>query len=239
MLAILQGLRPKWEGHHGVRIPDKALTAAIDLSVRFDGDHQLPDKATDLVDKAGARTRAPVLSMMPGGKGIGVARHGDAEATELTIAQVLADKVGVPLEIITGHLEGAIRSRLLHLEAYLKGRIIGQDQVVDRVCQRLLMAHAGVAPRHGPLAVFLFLGPTGVGKTECARSLANFLFGSESEMIRLDMSEYMEEHSTARLIGSPPGYVGHDEGGHLTGQLRSHPEKARGRCGFFDFIVGK
>ena len=222
-LSILQGLRPKWEGHHQVRIPDKALAAAVDLSVRFDGDHQLPDKAIDLVDKAGARTRVPVLSMMPGGKGIGVARPGGTEVTEVTIAQVLADKVGVPLEIITGHLEGAIRSRLLDLEAYLKGRIIGQDQAVDRVCQRLLMAHAEVTHRRGPLAVLLFLGPTGVGKTECARALATFLFGSEAAMIRLDMSEYMEEQSTAKLIGSPPGYIGHEQEGQLTGQLRTHP----------------
>jgi len=222
-LAILRGLRPTWEGHHSVHITDRSLEAAIDLSVRFDGDHQLPDKAIDLVDKAGARTRVPLLSMMPDGKGIGVARPGGAEVTEVTIAQVLADKLGVPLEIITGHLEGAIQSRLLNLDNYLKRRIIGQDHAVERVCQRLLMAHAGIAHRRGPLAVLLFLGPTGVGKTECARALATFLFGSDSAMIRLDMSEYMEEQSTAKLIGSPPGYIGHEEEGQLTGQLRTHP----------------
>ena len=115
------------------------------------------------------------------------------------------------------------RSRLLDMEASLKQRVIGQDQAVERVCRRLLMAHAGLSPRRGPLGVFLFLGPTGVGKTELAKSIARFLFGNANEMIRLDMSEYIEEHSVAKLVGSPPGYVGHDEEGQLTGQLRSHP----------------
>jgi ATP-dependent Clp protease ATP-binding subunit ClpC len=145
------------------------------------------------------------------------------EITALTIAQVLSEKMGVPLEVITGHLEGMNRSRMLDMEAFLTQRVIGQDQAVERVCQRLLMAHAGLTPRRGPLGVFLFLGPTGVGKTELAKAVAGFLFGSANEMIRLDMSEYMEEHSTAKLIGSPPGYVGHDEEGQLTGQLRTHP----------------
>ena len=163
--------------------------------------------------------------------------------TELTVAQVLSDKIGVPLEVVTGHLEGpalsdrrffaALRmteesegmaqSRLLELNAFLKKRLIGQDEAVERVCRRLLMAHAGLAQRRGPLGVFLFLGPTGVGKTQLAKLMAEFLFGSEADMIRLDMSEYMEEHSAAKLIGSPPGYVGHEEEGQLTGRLRTNP----------------
>ncbi len=221
-LEILKGLRGKWEEHHQVHITDQALQAAVNLSIRFDGDHQLPDKAIDLVDKAGARTRVPLLSMRPGGKADGdIKVLGDV--TENTIAQVLSEKIGVPLEVITGHLDGVEKSRLLELEAFLKTRIIGQDDAVQRVCQRLLMAQTGLAGRRGPLAVFLFLGPTGIGKTELARSLAMFLFGSESDMIRLDMSEYMEEHSTSKLIGSPPGYIGHEEEGQLTGQLRTKP----------------
>jgi ATP-dependent Clp protease ATP-binding subunit ClpC len=188
----------------------------------------LPDKAIDLVDKAGARTKIPMLSMRmdkDGDKslkeptGIG----GGAEVTELTIAQVLSEKMGVPLEIITGHLEGMTQSRLLELESFLKKRVIGQDEALKLVCQRLLMSHAGLAKRRGPLAVFLFLGPTGVGKTELVRCLAAFLFGSDSQMIRFDMSEFMEEHSVAKLIGSPPGYVGHEEEGQLTGKLRTKP----------------
>jgi ATP-dependent Clp protease ATP-binding subunit ClpA len=109
------------------------------------------------------------------------------------------------------------------LEVFLKKKVVGQDEAIERVCQRLLMAHAGLVRRQGPLAVFLFLGPTGIGKTEMARSLAEFLFGNASEMIRLDMSEYMEEHSVAKLIGSPPGYVGHEAEGQLTGRLRTKP----------------
>jgi ATP-dependent Clp protease ATP-binding subunit ClpC len=225
-MAILRGMRPKWEEHHKVRIADKALEAAVNLSVRFDPDHQLPDKAIDLVDKAGARTRVPVLSMMPGDgrrKTDDGRRETGSEVTELTVAQVLSDKIGVPLEVVTGHLEGMAQSRLLELDSFLKKRLIGQDEAVERVCRRLLMAHAGLAQRRGPLGVFLFLGPTGVGKTQLAKLMAEFLFGSESDMIRLDMSEYMEEHSAAKLIGSPPGYVGHEEEGQLTGRLRTRP----------------
>jgi len=229
-LEILRGVRPKLEEHHGVHITDRALEASVDLSIRLDGDHQLPDKAIDLVDKAGARTRIPALSMRLDMKkdeaplekkagGIG----NRAEVTEITIAQVLSDKIGVPLEVITGHLEGMARSRLLELEPFLKKQLVGQDEALERVCQRLLMAHAGLARRRGPLAVFLFLGPTGVGKTELARLLAEFLFGSKSDMIRLDMSEYMEEHSVAKLIGSPPGYVGYEQEGQLTGKMRTNP----------------
>ena len=226
-LDILKGVRPKWEGHHNVRITDKALEAAVNFSVRFDVDHQLPDKAIDLVDKAGARTRIPMLSMMMDkerDKSSGGPTGTDgAEVTEFTIAQVLSEKMGVPLEIILGHLEGMTQSRLLELEPFLKKRIIGQDEAVKIVCQRLLMSHAGLVKKRGPLAVFLFLGPTGVGKTELARSLAEFLFGSDSQMIRFDMSEFMEEHSVAKLIGSPPGYIGHGEEGQLTGKLRTKP----------------
>jgi ATP-dependent Clp protease ATP-binding subunit ClpC len=120
------------------------------------------------------------------------------------VAQVLSDKIGVPLEVVTGHLEGMAQSRLLELNSFLKKRLVGQDEAVERVCRRLLTAHAGLAQRRGPLGVFLFLGPTGVGKTQLAKLMAEFLFGlpapsgarqagSESDMIRLDMSEYLEE----------------------------------------------
>jgi ATP-dependent Clp protease ATP-binding subunit ClpC len=124
----------------------QSLEAAVNLSVRFDPDHQLPDKAIDLVDKAGARTRVPVLSMMPGGKAAG-GDETSGEVTELAVAQVLSDKIGVPLEVVTGHLEGMAQSRLLELNSFLKKRLIGQDEAVERVCQRLLMAHAGLAQR--------------------------------------------------------------------------------------------
>ncbi len=219
-LEILRGLRPKWEKHHGATITDAALAAAVDLSIRFDTDHQLPDKAVDLVDKAGSRTQVPVLSYRPGAK---TEVQAGGEVTGLTIAQVLSEKIGIPLEIITGHIAGMSQSRLLDMASALKKRVIGQDAAVERVCQRLLLSQAWLANRRGPLGVFLFLGPTGVGKTELARSIAVFLFGSENGLIRFDMSEFMEEHSVAKLIGSPPGYIGHDEEGQLTGKLRSRP----------------
>lgn len=216
-LEILEGIRPKWEKHHGVRITDKALQAAVDLSVRFDVDHQLPDKAIDLVDKAGARSRIPLLSGWVEGNKV------NPDVTEITIAQVLSEKMDLPLEIISGHIQEMKHSRLFGLETFLKNRIIGQDEAINVVSQRLLISHTGLAKRRGPLGVFLFLGPTGVGKTELSRSLAEFLFGSDSQLIRFDMSEFMEAHSAAKLIGSPPGYVGYEEEGQLTGKLRTKP----------------
>jgi ATP-dependent Clp protease ATP-binding subunit ClpC len=231
-LEMLRGIRPRWEEHHGVTITEEALQAAVNLSIRFDGDHQLPDKAIDLVDKAAARTRVPVLSMPkpaggePASPAAAGAAQGQLVVTGLTVAEVLADKISVPVHVVTGYLDCMGAFRLSELEAHLKRRLVGQDEAVEAVCRRLLLAHSGLARRRGPLAVFLFLGPTGVGKTETARLLAEFLFGSEADMIRLDMSEYMEEHSVAKLIGSPPGYVGHEEEGQLTGKLRTKPYSA-------------
>jgi ATP-dependent Clp protease ATP-binding subunit ClpC len=139
------------------------------------------------------------------------------------VAEVLSDKTGIPLEIILGSVQGRGVSRILDLEPFLKGRIIGQEEAAERLCQRLRMSYSGVGRRKGPLAVCLLLGPTGVGKTELARSVAAFLFGGESEMIRIDMSEYMEEHTVSKLIGAPPGYVGYEDEGQLTGKLRTKP----------------
>ena len=219
-LEMLRGVRPRWEAHHGIRIQDEALKAAVELSVRFDTDHQLPDKAVDLVDKAGARARIPTLSIMPGKEAPPPA---PSEVTPETVAAVLSEKTSVPVEMILARLRGADSSRLPELAASLKTRLIGQDQAVELVCRRLNLAHAGLEKRPGPLAVFIFLGPTGSGKTQLAKSLAENLFGAEDDLIRLDMSEFMEEHSAAKLIGSPPGYVGHDEEGQLTGRLRTKP----------------
>jgi len=229
-LAMLKGLCPKWEEHHHVHITEDALEAAMDLSVRFDIDHKLPDKAIDLLDKAGAQARVPVLSMNPEldeereRTGDSISRDGrGTEITAFSVAQVLSEKIGVPLEVIIGHLNGRDGSRILELASALKEQIIGQDEAIEKVCRRLQMAYAGLGKRRGPMAVFLFLGSTGVGKTQFSKSLAKFLFGSESDMIRFDMSEYMEEHSVAKFIGSPPGYVGHEEEGLLTGNLRTKP----------------
>lgn len=227
-LIILKGVRPKLERHHQAHITDQALSAAIELSVRFDTDHRLPDKAIDLVDRAAAQSRIPALSMelkkIKGeGKDTIVYVGSKAEVTDVDVAHVLSKKVGVPLEIITGQLEGMSRSRLLELECFLKKNLIGQDKAVERVCQRLIIAYSGLGDRRGPLSVLLLIGPTGVGKTELARLLTQFLFGDESGMIRLDMSEYMDGHDFTRLIGSPPGYSDHEKEGQLTGSLRTKP----------------
>lgn len=219
-LMILKGLRPRLEAHHGVKFADKALDAAVDLTMRFDHDRRLPDKAIDVLDLAGARVRMPALSMYvkAGEKPKGMGR-----VTPAVIVEVLAEKLGLPKEILSGDMKGSARDRLHTLEDHLKGRIVGQDEAIDTICTRLLVSFSGVTPRRGPLAVFLFAGPTGVGKTEMARELAAGLFGAEKDLIRLDMSEYMEPHNVARLVGSPPGYIGHDEEGQLTGKLRTHP----------------
>lgn len=222
-LEMLRGLRPRWEQHHGVALDDLALQAAVDLSLRFEPDRRLPDKAVDLVDQACARARVPLLSQMAAAPAAEGPRAAPRETvTELLVAQVLAERRRLPLDLVREGLGGGVQ-RLLRLEAFLKERLFGQDEAVERVAQRLRLAWSGLGQRRGPLAVLLFLGPTGTGKTELARLLAEFLFGSPDELARFDMSEYMEEHSVARLIGAPPGYLGHDEEGQLTARLRARP----------------
>ncbi len=222
-VEMVRGLRARWEAHHGVRFDEAALAAAVDLSIRFDPDHRLPDKAVDLLDQAAARARVPMLSLyrapdgaLPSPVQLAAAVPVDARL----VAEVLAEKRGLPVELVVAGGGGA---RLLQLPEFLSQRLVGQENAVQRVCDRLRLAHAGLQQGSRPLGVFLFLGPTGVGKTETARLLAEFLFGNRSQMIRIDMSELMEEHSVAKLIGSPPGYVGHQEDGRLTGALRTRP----------------
>ncbi len=215
-IEMLKGLRGKLEKHHGCLIDDDAITSAVDLSIRFDSDHRLPDKAIDLLDRAGAREQAPRLTMggLPDNMGT---------IKAAAIAEMLAVKVGIPTDVISGHLSGNFKAHLQGLSERLKQRVIGQTEAIDKVSQRLVMVYTGISSRKGPLAVLLCLGPSGVGKTELAKSLAYELFGSDNAMIRLDMSEYREEHSTSKLIGSPPGYVGYDDEGQLTGKLRTKP----------------
>ncbi|MGA3083702.1 MAG: ATP-dependent Clp protease ATP-binding subunit [Thermodesulfobacteriota bacterium] len=215
-IEILKGIRSKLEEHHGCLIGDDAISSAVDLSIRFDSDHRLPDKAIDLLDRAGAREQAPRLTMIGHSEIIGT-------ITAESVVEILAVKIRIPKDVISGHLSGNFKTHLQGLGERLKRRVIGQTEAIDKVSQRLIMAYSGISARKGPLAVFLFLGPSGVGKTELAKSLANELFGSDNAMIRLDMSEYREEHSTSKLIGSPPGYVGYNEEGQLTGKLRTKP----------------
>lgn len=208
-IDILYGLRARYEEHHQVKISDQALKAAAELSERYITNRFLPDKAIDLIDQAAARVR------------IATEKSGQSEpVVEVAdIAQVIAKLTGVPVTELTQ----AEREKLSHLEEELHARVIGQDMAIQSVANAVRRARVGLADLKKPTATFLFLGPTGVGKTELAKALAATVFGSETALTRIDMSEYREAHAVARLIGSPPGYVGHEEGGQLTEMVRRRP----------------
>lgn len=211
-LEILRGLRERYESHHGVKFDDNALLQAVKLSVRFLPDRNLPDKAIDLIDEAAARIKTRSVVFAPG----------ETPAFLITgdvVAEVVADWTGIPVARMTQ--EESVR--LLEMEDYLRKRVVGQDHAVAAVAQTIRVVRVGLTSPNRPGGVFLFLGPSGVGKTELAKALAEFLFGSEREMVRLDMSEFHDKHSLSRLIGSPPGYIGHDEEGQLTGAVRTKP----------------
>ena len=202
-LAMLQSLRPALEKHHGVRISDGALAAAHDLSVRYLSERRLPDKAIDLLDEAAAAVRLDGGALT------------DAEA----VAGVLSLWTGIPAEGLTQDES----ERLQSLESLLRQRIVGQEEAVSAAARAIRRARTGLRDARRPLASFLFLGPSGVGKTELCRALAETVYGDEKAMLRLDMSEYMEKHAVSRLLGSPPGYVGYGEGGQLTEPVRRRP----------------
>jgi ATP-dependent Clp protease ATP-binding subunit ClpC len=215
-LEILEGVRPSLEEHHRVTISDAALRAAIDLTVRHVPDRRLPDKALDAIDQSCARKR--LQSYRAAGK----ARGEPAVRSEIDrddVLRTVSQWTGVPLERLS--MEAA--RQILGLEEELRSRVVGQDHAVHAVARAIQTAKAGLAPANRPLGVFLFLGPTGVGKTQLAKSLAATLFGSERRLVRFDMSEFTEPHSIAKLIGAPPGYVGHEAEGLLVSALRTHP----------------
>lgn len=265
-LAILKGLRPRYEAHHHVKITDEALEQAVKLSDRYISDRFLPDKAIDLMDEAAAmvrinaeekKTRKPSLdeqiAELQSAKEAAIEqqdfdRAADLREQELSlrakqeqqadrvserqaeqhyrlkvtgedVAKVVAEWTGVPLT----QLKRSESDRLINLEKVLHKRVIGQNEAVDAVAKAIRRARSGLKNPNWPIGSFMFLGPTGVGKTELAKALAEAMFGSEDNMIRIDMSEYMEKFSTSRLIGAAPGYVGYDEGGQLTEKVRQHP----------------
>jgi len=220
-LEILQGVRAHRESHFGVTITDEALSATVDLAVRFDPTHFLPDKAIDLLDRACAECRVPLLSMAANSERYDAV--GVAVVTPEYVARVVAEKMGVPMEVARGGLGGITESRIRGLEEHLNRYLVGQEEAISRVCRRLVVSHAGLGDRRRPMGVFLFLGPSGVGKTEVARRIASYLFANERAFIHLDMSEYQEEVSVSRLIGAAPGYVGYEEGGQLIERLRTTP----------------
>jgi ATP-dependent Clp protease ATP-binding subunit ClpC len=256
---ILMGLRPAYEEHHGCKIAGTAIEAAARLSDRYISDQQLPDKAIDLIDQAGARLRLrraddevaqlqARIDSLEAEKNA-AAREEDYEraaeikteiarietqlegirpqaaeddatlVTETDIAEIIAKRTGIPVgELVASELE-----RLNSLEDDLHRRVVGQDNAVELVADTVRRARAGLSEPDQPLGSFLFLGPTGVGKTELVKALSERLFASEKALVRIDMSEYREPHTVARLIGSPPGYVGYGDGGQLTEPVRRRP----------------
>ncbi len=260
-IAILQGLKNRYEDHHRLVITDDAVTSAARLAVRYVHDRFLPDKAIDLIDEAGSRVRmykSSTGSLQKTYKRLKEVQKRREEAlaqeqfedafelqyreTELKnrleevrasrnkvsnlpqvtaadIAEVVAMTTGIPVSRIAGEE----KTRLLEMEAHLKQQIVGQDNPIEFICRAIRRARTGLKDPKRPIGTFLLLGPTGTGKTYLAQCLAEYMFGSKDNLIRLDMSEYMERHTVSRLIGSPPGYVGYGEGGQLTEAIRHRP----------------
>ena len=202
-LLMLGGVRPSLEKHHRVKISDAALTAAVDLSARYINDRFLPDKAIDLIDEAAAHIRV----------------CGGGLVTAEDIAEVVSVWTGIPV----ANLSADETKRLKNMESILHRRVIGQNEAVTAVARAIRRGRVGLSDPDRPIGSFLFLGSTGVGKTELCRALAEAVFGESDAMIRLDMSEYMEKHAVSKLIGSPPGYVGYEDGGQLTERVRRRP----------------
>ncbi len=203
-LEILRRVAPLYQEHHNVEYSDEALSACVKLSQRYITDRHLPDKAIDILDQVGANAH-----LNSGQSSVGV------EVVERVVASI----VGVPAERISS----SEQERLRTLSAYLSTRVIGQGEAVERLSQSIIRSRAGIAPNSRPIGVFLFVGPTGVGKTLLAKELSKWLFEEQRGLIRLDMSEYSEKHNISRLIGSPPGYVGYGEGGELSEAVRRRP----------------
>ncbi len=263
-VAIIMGLRDRYEAHHKLKISDEAIRAAVTMSGRYINDRYLPDKAIDLMDEAASRVRMKTLTAPDDLKAIekridalinekeaaikaqdfeAAAKIRDREkeerdildsarqkweekrmgmckcVTEEDIAEVVSGWTGVPVTSLTE----SESERLLKMEEILHKRVIGQNEAVSAVSRAIRRGRVGLKDPKRPVGSFLFLGPTGVGKTELCKALAEAVFGDENAMIRIDMSEYMEKHTVSKLIGSPPGYVGYDEGGQLTEKVRRKP----------------
>ena len=262
-IDILKGIRDKYEAHHGVKISDDALVAAVKLSKRYIQDRFLPDKAIDLIDEAASKVRIDNLTTPPDLKEKEdeiakikamkddaakdqnfeeAARLRDEEktktkeleelkkakestssanlvVTEEDISDIISSQTGIPVKKLIAEES----ERLLNMEKIIHERVVGQDEAVAAVARAIRRGRVGLKDPKRPIGSFLFLGPTGVGKTELSKALAEVMFGDENAMIRVDMSEYMEKHNVSRMIGSPPGYVGFEDGGQLTEKVRRKP----------------
>jgi ATP-dependent Clp protease ATP-binding subunit ClpC len=263
-IAIMQGLREKYESHHKVHYSEEALESSVKLTSRYLTTRFLPDKAIDVIDEAGARARIHTMTRPPELKELevrialinvdkvkaindqdfekaaalrdeeksakkelddqlegwrGVSEEKIVDVSEDDIMSVVSKWTGVPLQ----RMEQKEKAKLLNMEKDLQSTVIGQDEAVIAISKALRRSRADLKDPRRPIGSFLFLGPTGVGKTYLARNLANFMFGDPEALIQLDMSEYMEKFSSSRLIGSPPGYVGYEEGGQLSEAVRRRP----------------
>ena len=208
-LEILRGVRASLEEHHGL-IAEDAITAAVDLSVRFMTDRYLPDKALDLIDHG---------CSMQAFKTLGFGSSGPITIDRHDVAQALSALRGIDVT----DLEDGSRRRLLEMEEALSARVVGQRDAVAAVTATVQARLAGLVSADRPIGVMLFVGPSGVGKTELAKALAAVLYRDDARLIRIDMSEYAEPHTVSRLLGAPPGYIGHDQEGQLTGPVRTQP----------------
>ena len=262
-IAILQGLRSKYEEHHGVTISDDALEAATDYAIRYINDRFLPDRAIDLIVEAASRKKLGIFAGNKTAKKAEKTRHNLEEALEAALAEGdieaaqalkkdldktdkkiektkhnmrekeqeqmlvteedVADVVSVWTKIPVSKITQTESQRLLKLEEILHKRVVGQNEAVETVAKAIRRGRVGLKDPKRPIGSFLFLGPTGVGKTELSKALAEAMFGNENAIIRVDMSEYMEKHCVSKMIGSPPGYVGFEEGGQLSEQVRKNP----------------
>ena len=263
-IQIIQGLKDRYEEHHGVKISDDAVVEAVRLSDRYITDRFLPDKAIDVIDEAGSRAKLinysqpqeirnieTEIKRVGKEKDLAIKLQNFEEAVRLReeeerlkrltedskkewkktqeknrpqinkeeVAYVVSKMTGIPLF----RLEEEETKKLIHMEEELHKRIVGQDEAIEAVCRAIRRSRAGLKGERRPIGSFIFLGPTGVGKTELARTLAKFMFDDEDALIRIDMSEYSEKFSSSRLMGAPPGYVGYEEGGQLTEKVRRRP----------------
>jgi ATP-dependent Clp protease ATP-binding subunit ClpC len=232
-LEILWGLRPKYEEFHGLKILDDAVKGAVELSTRYIGDRRLPDKAIDVIDQAcsqkklrhyyglrdlGELTKEERRALFKGKKTAPPAAKSILISFE-DVARVVAEWTGIPV----GKLTEKEAEKLLKLESLIRKRVVGQDEAVKAISQSIKKSRSGLGNPKRPIGSFLFLGPTGVGKTELAKTLAGILFDDDERLIQIDMSEFFDKHMISRLIGSPFGYIGMEEGGQLTEAIKKQP----------------
>ncbi len=217
-ITILEHLKPNYEEYHNVKFTDTAIEACVRLTDRYIPDQFLPDKAIDAMDEAGSMVRLRSASARKSAKK-SVAAVQNAVVTDDDIATVVSKMTGIPVNKVA-ESEG---NRIIRMRERLKSRIIGQDEAIDTIVGAIQRNRAGLKDPDRPIGSFLFFGPTGVGKTELAKCIAEYLFDSEENMVRIDMSEYMEKFTVSRLIGAPPGYVGYEEGGQLSERVRRKP----------------